>query len=790
MKYLTCFILNYLLLFNTCLYSYPYYFNESLFENIHLTKGYIFTQYRQIKTVFPEYLHKELEQHIKEYEYRYLSNKDEFIDYIFLMYDEYKSRQNLTDVLFRINENDFKEHVYTFLKEFIPLYKQLPRYEKETIDKFILEHNDNVFLKEVIQFGEKYYFMFDTQVNNNNTAEGIRDIIENIPRFLNKERNTVKINNEFDELIINISNVINSNINSEHINNEFMSLDKKVDYLSNEISTLISNSSFNKFSSFLEMYINESINNINGSNTNNVNEMVMEENAIDNYKNEIQSGNKAVQKEILKNINNNINDNNNLNTISNDCNYETKLNELQQIINKNLHEIQQNEIEAQNELKEVPSTYLNNNNTTENSKFKLILNIIKQFIAKVLKLAIQHFPFYFFKICIPAGPLTFGCCPEVSFYPQQLYNVLMSFDKVDQFKLSCKAYPDWLSSIGHDEDFSETRYYICAQSYLTIQLSSIWNMCNVISLNYLLILNFFGLIPGDLPLCFWACLQGMAACKTSLNNFGACDNMVNLSTIIMAAFIPSLRLRLIMMFGLCTYIPFLIRWDLVPKWKESNYGKEGEDALYNKRFTKGRNVSVKTIKENERKKECVNCVIEEKGKVMNNNESVFEKEYVKLNGGDDKEIMKMKNEIKVYKDIVIDNEEIIHREGNEVHGVYLFNNNTEIREKDDDLYFLNKMNNIPNYKYIFEERNINNKHNYKYLLRRKYTNKNLRNINIDLTKYNTNKHQTHMNNNTMSIISQAKQFPFQIESISLNPNKISQNKFHYEMLNTLNQRIE
>ena len=150
----------------------------------------------------------------------------------------------------------------------------------------------------------------------------------------------------------------------------------------------------------------------------------------------------------------------------------------------------------------------------------------------------------------------------------------------------------------------------------------------------------------------------------------------------------------------------------------------------------------------------------------------------------------MKNEVKIYKDNVIDNEEIIHREGNEVHGVYLFNNNTEIKEKDDDLYFLHKMNNSPNYKYIFEQRNIHNKHNYKYLLRRKYTNKNLRNINIDLTKYNNNKHQTHINNKTMSITPQSKQFPFQIESISLNPNKISQNKFHYEMLNTLNQQIE
>jgi uncharacterized membrane-anchored protein YitT (DUF2179 family) len=61
-------------------------------------------------------------------------------------------------------------------------------------------------------------------------------------------------------------------------------------------------------------------------------------------------------------------------------------------------------------------------------------------------------------------------------------------------------------------------------------------------------------------------------CLTPFWDLGPCDAMINIFMLIAAIFDISARFRLLGTFvGTCTYIPFLIRWDLVPPWKkESN----------------------------------------------------------------------------------------------------------------------------------------------------------------------------------------------------------------------------
>jgi hypothetical protein len=172
----------------------------------------------------------------------------------------------------------------------------------------------------------------------------------------------------------------------------------------------------------------------------------------------------------------------------------------------------------------------------------------------------------FFKICIPPGPLTFGCCPEAGFLPQQLYGLFTAFSKVEKFKQVAKGYPDWLSSVNH-ESFSESEYYTCAQGYLTLQESSLFNICMPMSLIKILPLNILAIIPGDMPLCFWACIQTMVQCKVGLDQLAPCQGIISLDMAIKAIVDISLRMRMMFAFALCTYIPFLVRWDLVPKWK-------------------------------------------------------------------------------------------------------------------------------------------------------------------------------------------------------------------------------
>ena len=68
----------------------------------------------------------------------------------------------------------------------------------------------------------------------------------------------------------------------------------------------------------------------------------------------------------------------------------------------------------------------------------------------------------------------------------------------------------------------------------------------------------------------------MVTCLTPPWNLGPCDSLINIFNLIAAIFDISARFRLMGAFiGKCSYIPFLIRWDLVADWKpKSNFIKK------------------------------------------------------------------------------------------------------------------------------------------------------------------------------------------------------------------------
>ena len=55
-------------------------------------------------------------------------------------------------------------------------------------------------------------------------------------------------------------------------------------------------------------------------------------------------------------------------------------------------------------------------------------------------------------------------------------------------------------------------------------------------------------------------------CGVEIADFSQCDGIISLELAIKAIVDVSLRIRMIMSFTDCSYIPFLIRWDLVPPW--------------------------------------------------------------------------------------------------------------------------------------------------------------------------------------------------------------------------------
>jgi hypothetical protein len=267
--------------------------------------------------------------------------------------------------------------------------------------------------------------------------------------------------------------------------------------------------------------------------------------------------------------------------LSGSCDEQQK--KLQLTIKNKMEVLDMKKLAFNLELKELPRDMFEGLGSAA-GQIKFAAKLLISFITKLGVLLVKHIPFYFFKFCIPPGPLTFGCCPEAGFFPQQLYNVFTVFEKVDQFKAVAKSFPDWLSQNKH-EDFKEIQYMMCAQGYFSVHESALFNICNPMSIPPTQ-LNLMGMINGDLPLCFFSCLLAMAMCLTyRIDTIGPCDAIVNINTIIAAIFSIPGRMRLMMAFTrVCTYIPFLIRWDILPAFPfglpeiDLNVSEPGEDC--------------------------------------------------------------------------------------------------------------------------------------------------------------------------------------------------------------------
>lgn len=828
--------------------------SDLIFDVIEKSKGFIFNELRNIKSQFPSYTHPKLEKEIKEYEFRYLSNKTEFIDYLFSKFDEYEERKKLDDEDFRINDNDMQREIFFFLKKFLPFFMKIPKREQNL---FLKSNITDKFTKDIIKFGLEYQFLFfnNEQDNTLNSSSQIENIIENLPNFLLKknvsldnlssfseyEPSNIKINQKFNNFLQNLT----SKFNMSFLKNDNIPLYQKEEYVKIN-SEKLPPETMNQFSSFLEEYLHESVldndlfkqkytllqNNINFNDMSfkqnqPVDQITVDEEAVINMTQNMNENQEKLEASV-ESVNL-IKQNNQLESekekmqdiidLSGPC--ENKEKELDQIIEMKLKKLEEEQNKVEDELREVPEEFLTTSNEDSKSKFKKMLNIIEEFIKKVLKLAAKHFPFYFFKICIPAGPLTLGCCPEAGLVPQQLYGVFTSFDKVEAFKVAAKGYPDWLASIGH-QDFGETQYYLCAQSYLTIQESSLFNICSPTSLIYLLPPNWFGLLPGDMPLCFWACLQGMVVCKTKIDSFGSCGSLISLQTIIMAAMIPSLRIRLIMIFGMCTYIPFLVRWDLVPKWIRPR-SDEIIDGNNGNTFVKRKPPEVDVDKGNVLVKGCPDCAKmqeeQEDYEKIREVKSAFEEEYENLNPMAKDEIKKLKREkINFSKNEQKEEDEQkgedSDNKGNKVNFANDLGRDRLIEDSFDYFYYYSIKPNDKKYEYIIEKRNLFNQSNWKYLMRRKFIGLTLFEKEVDLDyelklgeKAASEEHYTEIYNIKQDDLQpkqlyqiltysdnyseeKRKNFPFQVREILIEPGKTEDISYYERMRNVVNQKVD
>jgi len=181
-----------------------------------------------------------------------------------------------------------------------------------------------------------------------------------------------------------------------------------------------------------------------------------------------------------------------------------------------------------------------------------------------MSLVAKVIPFNIIKVCLPPVGLTLECCPEAMAFPEQLYQIMQIPNKIPEFLLAVKGYPGWLFINGHS-DIDEVPYYICAQIYLTLFESKIFPKCDPKSLVLMNPLNIAGIIPGDLPVCFASCIMGAATCQVMFDKFSPCA-LFSIYTAISAIADPTLQLTLINAFSNCTFLPFLVRWDIVPKW--------------------------------------------------------------------------------------------------------------------------------------------------------------------------------------------------------------------------------
>jgi hypothetical protein len=519
------------------------YASETIYNAINEKKGFIFKQMRDLKQVLPRDTHGEVERLVKQMELKYIISKAGFIEHL---HDVYQDMQLNKDK----QEEDINEII--FMLESIGLnVKKLD--DKSRIVKYIEEQEPLV--RDILK-----YFLEKGHIN---TAYNITEFIESIPSYiLGENGNRILVNKDFRSFL----EKINEEYNLESLRSIKNVGDKrkKVD----ELMSRLKQDHKNWFSSFLEEYINDSVItndslkeiytlkkmkeidlnklkvtkrdmfrfkstnttnnernleeekektlskelkgdtfNIYKPGTNEVNTTLLtgKTNELIAKNSELITSSQNIQEQVIKvaeqirlEKENKLKDMN----LSGSC--KDKLSRLESVLANNQEAEKERMEKAQELLKEIPNDLMNASDPNASEDF--IKKMIIDFIIKLIEMIVKHIPFYFFKICIPPGPLVFGCCPEAAFFPTQIYNLFTALDRVDKFIQTAKTYPGWLEEVGKGT-ISERDYYTCAQGYLTLEESNLFNRCNFLSLIYNNPLNFLGIMPGDSPLCFWACLQ-------------------------------------------------------------------------------------------------------------------------------------------------------------------------------------------------------------------------------------------------------------------------------------------
>lgn len=560
--------------------------HDSIYDIIRSTNGNIFTHMRNVKQNFHTDIQHIFEKTIKDYEYRYISDKDEFVKF---MYDRY---QDL--VYFEQNEKEevkskYKDMAFDFFKQIVAIYNKLNESEKKEFKKFV--ESQDKFTKDLIDFAIKHHLVFDdskfkdvgsiietlreamfanqnlnkikevkgkinikgeeikesnkTDTNNKINYSRIKNNKKNNNNHMKNSNNTNHNNtNKTKEFLFTPpSTTLNKNFTNyiNNLNNEFNLTHLHGDNHPTELKKLILNNISDKltdhhkktFSIFLQEYIQEAVydndmslvtqfNRYNSDYTedydysrfkSNESKMAEKDDTPKPSTSTMEGSGKIgakisaikVAKEKVKDLLLGKKSKGFGKDLSCDKPVEKEEEEIKEFIKAKSEEIKKKQLQIKLDKFEIPKNILSIGGD-KNAIAGILKMIIMKFIGKMAGLIASQIPFYFFKFCLPPGPLTWGCCPEASFFPTQIYNLFTIFDKVESFKSKIRNYPSWLKSIKRSW-FPEPLYYICAQGYLTMHESALFNMCNPASLLFFSTPVMLGLIPGDFPVCFITCIQ-------------------------------------------------------------------------------------------------------------------------------------------------------------------------------------------------------------------------------------------------------------------------------------------
>lgn len=564
--------------------------HESIYDIIRSTNGNIFTHMRNVKQDFHPDIQHLFEKTIKNYEYRYLSDKEDFVSF---MYDKYQEMNYFEKNERKAIEEKYKEETLEFLREIVKIYNNCDDNEKKIFYEFV-EKQDK-FTKDLLNLAVKNHIIFDdskfkdleTIVNTipemlltnqnldklkhikgkiningeeikpkkkpkennskiksmeklknnlisreiNNTSNnrtnskinlnGNDEIKKESRKEFNFKQNYTKINKNFTNFINNLTNEYNlTHLRSEQHPTELKKL------IFDNISKYMQHNHKRSFSILLQEYITEALYDNDMSLVSQINSLSKEDDndrfdntrfksketqedppkaSTDTMKGATSLGAKITARNVAKGRVQDILRKKKLDQFGKGQTCDNKEQQVKELIAAKAEEIKEKQKQLKFDFPEIPKDILNIGLDMSGIP-GILLMIITKFIGKLAGTIASQIPFYFFKFCLPPGPLVWGCCPEASFYPTQIYNLFTIFDKVEKFRMTARSFPSWLTSIDR-EWFPEPMYYICAQGYLTMHESGLFNMCDPRSLNYMNYMTFLGLLPGDFPPCFVTCIQ-------------------------------------------------------------------------------------------------------------------------------------------------------------------------------------------------------------------------------------------------------------------------------------------